>query len=588
MSDSLYISAGQHSEAGAKPVNQDFHGLVIPTGPQLASKGIALAIADGISSSAVSQIASAAAVKSLLDDYYCTSDAWSVKTSVERVVRATNAWLHAQTRRSEQRFDRDRGYVCTLSALVLKGATAHLFHVGDARIHRLCSGEPSVEQLTHDHRVRVSEAESYLGRALGIDAQVEIDYLALSLAPGDIYVLTTDGVHEHIDTAFMRNVVHAHADDLDLAARRLAQQALTNGSTDNLTVQIVRIDQLPDPSASELHRQSIVLACPPLLEARTLFEGFSIERELHASNRSHVYLATDRRNGRLVALKTPSTELCADPAGLERFLLEEWIARRIDNAHVLKAMPAAAERTSAHVAFEYLDGQTLAQWMLDHPRPTLQAVRGIVEQIARGLQAFHRLEMLHQDLRPHNVMIEARTGCVKIIDFGATRVAGIAESSAGPHQHTSLLEPILGTQQYTAPEYFLGEVGTPQSDLFSLGVIAYQMLTERLPYGAALTNATTRAAQRRLRYVSALADDREIPAWIDPVLERAVHPDPRRRYAELSEFVFDLRQPNPQLLNHRTRLPLVERDPARFWKGISAALAILLLLLLWRDFSSVR
>ena len=583
----MHISAGQHSETGAKPVNQDFHGLVVPDGAQLTAKGIALAIADGISSSTVSQVASAAAVKSLLDDYYCTSDAWSVRTSVERVLRATNSWLHAQTQKSDRRFDRDHGYVCTLSALVLKGGTAHLFHVGDARIHRLRASDSSLELLTTDHRVRVSDAQSYLGRALGIDTQLEIDYQALPLGIGDVFILTTDGVHEHVETAFMRDVVRAHSDDLDTAARQLAQQALANGSLDNITVQIVRIEQLAAAGVDELHQQSQHLACPPPLQARMLFEGFRIERELHASNRSHVYLATDVQTDQLVALKTPSIELAADPASLERFLLEEWVARRIDSAHVLKAHAPATKRDMVYVATEYIEGHTLAQWMLDHPRPALATVRGIVEQIARGLYAFHRLEMLHQDLRPHNIMIEARTGCVKIIDFGSTRVAGIAESVVHPGERAASAvapEAILGTEQYTAPEYFLGENGTPQSDLFSLGVITYQMLTGRLPYGTAVCNARTRAAQRQLRYVTALADDRDIPAWIDAVLERMLEPDPRQRYQELSEFTFDLRQPSAQFLNRQTRLPLIERDPRRFWQTVSLVLAVIALLLLWDRF----
>src|SRR5581483_9544553 len=82
---------------------------------------------------------------------------------------------------------------------------------------------------------------------------------------------------------------------------------------------------------------------------------------------------------------------------------------------------------------EFVDGQTLAQWMIDNPKPALETVRGIVEQVARGLQAFHRLEMVHQDLRPENIMID-RNGTAKIIDFGATRIAGIADdTSAGLH-----------------------------------------------------------------------------------------------------------------------------------------------------------
>ena len=133
----LQVSVGQYSDKGRKDINQDFHGACVPKAPQLASKGIAVALADGISSSAVSQVASQSAVTSFLDDYYCTSDAWSVKRSAQRVLAATNSWLHAQNQKGQFRFDKDRGYVCTLSALVIKSATAHLFQVGDTRIYRL-------------------------------------------------------------------------------------------------------------------------------------------------------------------------------------------------------------------------------------------------------------------------------------------------------------------------------------------------------------------------------------------------------------------------------------------------------------------
>jgi serine/threonine protein kinase len=224
-----------------------------------------------------------------------------------------------------------------------------------------------------------------------------------------------------------------------------------------------------------------------------------------------------------------------------------------------------------------VEGQTLAQWMTDHPQPDLETVRGIVEQIARGLQAFHRLEMLHQDLRPDNVMIDS-TGTVKIIDFGATRVAGIAEMES-PLERGD----ILGTAQYTAPEYFLGEPGTARSDLFSLGVIAYQMLSGRLPYGTRVVNARTRSAQLKLNYESVLHEEREIPAWIDGVLRKAVEPNPLKRYETLSEFVHDLRHPNRAFLN-RNRPPLVERHPARFWKAVSAVLALVVLVLLFLRF----
>ena len=309
------------------------------------------------------------------------------------------------------------------------------------------------------------------------------------------------------------------------------------------------------------------------------FDGYRIVREVHGSNRSHIYLAVDNETGALVSIKTPSVDLQGDPAYLERFLMEEWVARRLDSPHVLKPCQQTRARRYLYVATEFIDGQTLSQWMIDNPRPELEAVRGIVAQIAKGLQTFHRLEMLHQDLRPDNIMID-KTGTVKIIDFGATSVAGILETTATPEKGT-----ILGTAQYTAPEYFLGEAGSARSDLFSLGVITYQMLSGRLPYGAEVAKSRTRSAQRKLRYESVLDNDREIPVWIDGALEKAVHPDPLKRYDTLSEFIHDLRHPSRASLN-RTRAPLIERHPALFWKGVSLILAAIIVVRLMVEFGT--
>ena len=574
MSGQLAISIGQYSDKGRKEINQDFHGALIPEEPLLGLKGIAIALADGISTSDVSRIASESAVKSFLTDYYCTSDSWSVKTSAQRVITATNSWLHSQTRQSRHLHDSDRGYVCTLSTMVIRSTTAHIFHIGDARIYRVTGH--ALEQLTEDHRVIVSSVQSYLGRALGVNPQVEIDYRAVHIEKGDVLVLATDGVYEHVSPRFIAETINSKTDDLDAAAEHIVKEAYRQGSPDNLTIQIVRIDELPGGEPNEVVTQALELPCPPLLEARTEFDGYQIVREIHASSRSHIYLAVDSGDNTLVALKTPSIDLRDNPAYLQRFMMEEWVARRINSAHVLKPRIQSRRRNYLYVATEFVDGQTLTQWMVDNPKPDLETVRGIVEQIAKGLQAFHRLEMLHQDLRPENIMID-KTGTAKIIDFASTRIAGIADDTL-----SALYDDILGTVQYTAPEYFLGEGGSQRSDIFSLGVIAYQMLTGRLPYGAQVPKARTRSQQRKLRYKSALDDNRDIPAWIDGALRKAVHPDPNRRYGELSEFMFDLRHPSKAFLQSPPT-PLIERNPLLLWQALSAILLIVILILLARQ-----
>ncbi|MAS26585.1 MAG: protein kinase [Oceanospirillaceae bacterium] len=578
MQTHLTVSVGQASDKGVKAVNQDFYGVLIPEDHLLASKGIAIALADGISSSSVSQLASSAVVKSFLDDYFCTSEAWSVKKSALQVLLASNSWLYAQSRRSEFRSDMNRGYVCTFSGLIIKSSTAHLFHVGDTRVYRIQGNR--LEQLTTDHRYYASAEKSYLTRAMGMEQQLDLDYQSLTVQAGDTFILATDGIYEFVNAQRITEIIASNATDLQSAAEEILQAAMDNASDDNLTIQIIRIDNTPAANTDDIHQQLTELPFPPELNPRDEFDGYRILRKVHSSPRSHVYAAQDIDSGEQVIIKTPSGELRDNTAYLERFLMEEWIARRIDSAHVLKPVKNKRKPNYLYVATEFIEGITLAQWMRDNPRPQLDEVRNIIEQTAAGLRAFHRLEMLHQDLKPDNIMID-KNGTVKIIDFGSVRVAGILEIDT-PVERLEL----LGTAQYSAPEYFLGVSGTPASDVFALGVITYQMLTGRLPYGTAVSKARTAKAQNRLSYppIHFIDEATEIPHWVDMAIKKSLTPEPHKRYQEPSEFMYDLSHPNKQFLR-LAKEPLLQRNPVQFWQGVSLLLAIAVVVLLYRDLS---
>ncbi|WP_126172989.1 bifunctional protein-serine/threonine kinase/phosphatase [Altericroceibacterium xinjiangense] len=580
MRSQLAIALGQFSTAGLKPANQDFHGVVQPEGADLASKGIAVAIADGISTGTLGATAAETAVKSFLADYYCTGEAWSVRTSADRVISATNSWLHAQNRRraggipSDQ--ERERGLVCTFTALVLKGRSAHIFHVGDARIARLSGG--AVEPLTEAHRVSLGGGETYLGRALGVNRNVQVDYRQFAVEPGDVFLLTTDGVHDFLPDTRLAELaarVAMEGEDLDDAAAAICAAALEAGSIDNVTVQVIRIEALPDGEVDDLIGHDVALPVPPPLRPGDEFEGYTILRELHSGARSHVYLARDSSGGTSLALKIPATERAEDADHVRALLLEEWVARRLDHPNVLRAPPVRRARRHAYAVTEYVEGQTLAEWVADNGRPDLVQLRSIVGQVAAGLLAFHRREMLHRDLRPENILID-KEGAVKIIDFGSVQVAGIDELTGHSDEAA-----FAGTMQFSAPELYLGAAASPQSDLFSLGVIAYWLLTSHLPYGPRVSAAGTRAAQRRLRYTPATEYNPAVPDWVDAAIAQAVSIAPERRYAELSEFTFDLAKPNSALVSPDPR-PLVAQDSVRIWQAISAVLLVLLILALVR------
>ncbi len=573
MSHTLNVKIGQFSSAGRKPINQDCHGTKIPETLLLNRKGLALAISDGISSSDVSHLASAAAVQGFLSDYFCTSQAWSVKTSAQRVLHALNTWLYAQSRHNRLTGNMDRGYVCTFSALILKSATGYIFHSGDTRIYRL--QKDNWELLTTDHRYQTSSSQSYLTRALGMEPHVEFDHRSLPLRVGDLFVLATDGVYEYISEQDVKLTLEAE-EDYDLAAQKLAELALERGSVDNLTIQLLEITSLPSMNEEEVLKQVEELPFPPELMPRTVFDGYEVLRQLYVSPRSHVYLVKDVATQQVAVLKTPSVDKKDDKHYLERFLLEEWIARRITSAHVIKPLEQQRRPTYLYVVSEYIEGITLAQWMRDNPKPSLDEVRNIAQQIARGLRAFHRLEMLHQDLKPENIMIDQH-GTVKIIDFGSVYVAGLANTDLNQERLA-----ILGTAQYTAPEYFLGQAVNASADVFSLGVIVYQMLTGRLPYGVEVIKTRTPKDQSRLRMqpINQLTEGPTVPNWVDEAIKKALSITPQKRYEDADEFIYDLKKPNRRLIEHSFQ-PLLHRNPVRFWQSTTAILGMICLMLIY-------
>ncbi|ORT52403.1 hypothetical protein ST37_01000 (plasmid) [Vibrio sp. qd031] len=573
MSQSLELYVGSATNKGNKPVNQDAIVSVIPKEPVIQNKGAVFAVADGISSSLVSDQASQTAVAALANDYYSTPDAWSTKNSALKVISATNAWLHAQSMKTESRFDLNTGYVCTLSALIIKSHTAYIFHCGDSRIYHLAAPlqdkHAILTQLTQDHRT-YQTTQSYLANAMGLHSQIHLDFHEQSISVGDSFLLASDGVFDFVseqDIVDLMSQLSAHD-----CAQQLVSLALKNGSNDNLSAVVVEVKQLPSASFHELQMQG--LKAPKQAAVGHSIDGFELIRELYVSSRSHVFLASRKQENddRLYALKVLSTELSHDQTAIEALLMEEWVGQRVRNPHLLSFPKLDAPKTALYVVSDFIKGSTLERWMLDNPEPDLESVRRIVAQVAKGLQAMHRQEMVHQDLRPANIMIDAQ-GTVMLVDFGATRVAGLVETDTRP----SL---IMGTAQYSAPEYFLGDVGSSQSDLFSLAVITYQMLTGKLPYGTGIAKCHTSKQLQSLQYVPLASHRDDVPNWVDYCIKKGCDLRPDKRQLEVSEFVSELEAPSLDSRQHRA-LPIIEKNPIMFWQRCCLVLFVMLLVALW-------
>ena len=566
----MAISVGQATSAGAKPVNEDCMGIRVPEDTLLVTKGIAAVISDGVSAASAGLEAAEMCVQGFLTDYYSTPESWQVKTSGQRIITSLNSWLTSQSR-SEFR-DEHKGYISTFTAAIFKSRTAHIFHVGDTRIGRIRKGE--FDRLTNDHSTRVSEDTCYLTRAMGLGLELKVDYKKVELEPRDIYVLTTDGIHDfvHADD-ITRIITDAPANDLDQAAKQILQLALINNSQDNLSCVIISLDQLPDGDQDEIHRRLASRPFPPDLEPGMTIDGLKVESLLSATKTSQLYLVRDPETNQSMVMKTPSVSFQDDPAYIERFLMEEWIGRRIDHPNLVKLLRARQEPQFLYFLLEHIQGENLGTWIQNHgQQPDIQEVIRIIGEVIDGVRALHRKETLHQDIKPDNIMLD-ETGRVKLIDYGSCRVAAIREIEV-PYERQSA----LGTIDFSAPEYRLDLEPKNSADQFSIAMLAYHMLTGgKDPYGAKWQKATSLRDFSTLEYTPSFKHQPMVPYWMDGALKKALAHRPESRYATLSEFLHDLKHPNPEFIEARN-LPLLERDPLLFWKWLSALLAAALLI----------
>ncbi len=571
-STGLSVLVGGFTCAGIKPENQDAFGAYTPETSAGQIKGAIACIADGVSCSDQAALASRTSVNTFVSDYLSTPESWSVSDSVSKVLSSLNSWLYSRGQTSSVR---ENGLVTTFSTVVFKSNTAYGFHVGDSRIYRW--RKQQLEQLTRDHQIGSGERE-VLTRALGMDTHLEVDFFKDPLETGDLYLLSTDGVHHWVNLQeFLARdewqfVLRKPArSGLERLAKAMVDEALAAGSQDNLTCLLVFVKTLPELDLEEVQQRLTEKVFPPAMEPGNRIDSFEVERILHMGTRSTVYRVRELGTARRFAMKVPGEKFAEDLNYLESFQRECWIAQRVSHPSLLKAHVAAQESHFLYQLYEYVDGPTLRQWMHDHPSPSLDQVRKIIEPLIAALRALQRRGMVHRDLKPENIILPPNAPPV-IIDYGTVQVAGLKELVCKDDEDIP-----EGSADYIAPEYILENSASSTSDLFSLAVITYEMLVGKLPFQ--FSNMAYRLPKSfdEWRYQSITHERKDLPLWLDLAMQKALEPRPSKRHQAFSEFQRDLRQANPDLLANAAKRPLMERNPIVFWQSLSALLGTLAL-----------
>jgi serine/threonine-protein kinase len=258
---------------------------------------------------------------------------------------------------------------------------------------------------------------------------------------------------------------------------------------------------------------------------------YGIVKPLGSGGMADVYLAHDNILDRDVALKVMSTRYAGDEEFVERFKREAQSAAALSHPNIVSIFDrGASEDGTYYIAMEYLPGGTLKDRIVSKGALPARTAAAVALQIAEALRVAHERGVIHRDIKPHNILI-TESGDVKVTDFGIARAA-----SSSTMTRTG---SILGTAHYISPEQAMGEPVGPSSDLYSLGVVLYEMLTGELPYDADTPlGIAMKHVNGHLRPPKAI--DPSIPVGINAITCRLLAKDPEDRYASDAELIEDL------------------------------------------------
>jgi serine/threonine-protein kinase len=264
----------------------------------------------------------------------------------------------------------------------------------------------------------------------------------------------------------------------------------------------------------------------------TLNHRYQIEAKLGSGGMSTVYLAFDRTLERKVAVKVLDREISRDPAALERFRREARSVAQLSHQHVVMVIDAGEDDAHPYIVFEHVPGETLRERIRrTGPLPVAEAVAYAIE-IGRALEAAHARRLVHRDVKPQNVLI-GEEGGAKVTDFGIARSLEL-----GSHSLTAAGK-VVGTTDYVSPEQALGHPVSGQTDIYSLGVVLYEMLTGEVPFKGE-TNVSVAMKHVRESLPDVQQRRPEVSAALAAVIERATAKDLAERYQTVGEMVRDL------------------------------------------------
>jgi serine/threonine protein kinase len=278
-------------------------------------------------------------------------------------------------------------------------------------------------------------------------------------------------------------------------------------------------------------------------------DHYRIDGVVARSGMASIFRGTDLRTGRVVAIKVPHPEMEGDPILFDRFQREGEIGKKLDHPGVVKVLNDE-ERSQRYMVLEWVDGRLLRQLLNEQKKfPQDRAIK-ITLGLCKALDYIHSQGVVHRDLKPENIMVDAEDR-TKLIDFG------IAANAGSRRLTFAKLTEAMGTPDYISPEQVKGKRGDARSDIYTLGIMFYEMLTGKVPFTG--PNPFVIMNERLLNSpIPPREANPEISPELQEIIYRALERDPKKRYASAHEFALDLEHPE--------KVGVADRPEMRDWK----------------------
>jgi protein phosphatase len=510
----LLLDTGLSSLVRRRDNGQEACAVELPRSVAEPNQVAILVLADGLPGRPDPERAAHAAVDALMTGWRAAPETWGPAKRLQECFAAANQGLLTAD---------SRGLAASLSALVLRPRRWLIGHAGDTRVWLYRNHQ--IRLLTRDHRIPSFQPTPQFGKALGLAPALEADITTGELQEGDVFLLTSSGVHETLDSATLLSGLMGDAPAQQMA-EALTRRAQTTAKVGGLHACVVRVERLPVETAATVSDEPATLAMisPPVIGDRV--DGWRIEELVQKSSRFRLYRAAGA-DGRNVLLKFPNPHFGDDAAFVDEFLREEWIARRLESPHIVRALPLAkGQRSALYTVLAYAPGENLSDRIKRKRGLHANEALPLAKQLLETLDLLRRAGVNHPDIRPKNLAFDKPNARLALLNAGASMLHRRREAENAQQASSSALS-------YLAPELLEGRDAGERSDVYTAGAVLYRMLTGKYPYGKikSLNHAAFGALDPEACATAGA------PAWLCDILGRACAFDPNARYANVAAFL---------------------------------------------------